>query len=144
MMENCINCEENTRKYKCSKCEAPYCSVACYKEHKDSPQCVRNILELKKEENAFQEEPTLHVPFTTDDTVPAEKLQQLETNQNLLNLLHNPHLRSLLQQIDVAINAQSAMTAAMQEPLFVEFANACLEVVEPMTEQEKAEIDLCS
>ncbi|XP_016958542.1 zinc finger HIT domain-containing protein 3 [Drosophila biarmipes] len=143
-METCVNCEENTRKYKCSKCEAPYCSVACYKEHKDSPQCVTQDLVGKKEESAFQEEPTLHVPFTTDDTVPAEKLQQLEHCQELRNLLHNPHLRSLLQQIDVAMNAQTAMMAAMQEPLFVEFANACLQVVEPMTAAERAELELCS
>jgi len=59
-------------------------------------------------------------------------------------LLHNPHLRSLLQQIDVAINAQSAMMAAMQEPLFVEFANACLQVVEPMTDAERNEFELYS
>jgi len=59
-------------------------------------------------------------------------------------LLHNPHLRSLLQQIDVAINAQSAMMAAMQEPLFVEFANACLQVVEPMTDAERTEFELYS
>jgi len=115
----------------------------------------------KKAESAFQEEPTLHVPFSTDDTVPAEKLQQLggftdslnqqflivfpaEHCQELRNLLHNPHLRSLLQQIDVAMNAQSTMMAAMQEPLFVEFANACLQVVEPMTDAEKAELELCS
>ncbi|XP_017077581.1 zinc finger HIT domain-containing protein 3 [Drosophila eugracilis] len=143
-MENCINCEENTRKYKCSKCSAPYCSVACYKAHKDSPKCVRIDMEDKKPENAFQEEPTLHVPFPTDDTVPTEKLQKLENSQDLRNLLHNPHLRSLLQQIDVAINAQTAMIAAMQEPLFLEFANACLKVVEPMTDAERAEFEMCS
>lgn len=66
-----------------------------------------------------------------------------DKNQELRNLLHNPHLRSLLQQIDVATNAHSAMAAAMQEPLFLEFANACLQVVEPMTEAERAELDLC-
>jgi len=135
--------------------------VACYKKHKDSPQCTTKDLVGKKAESAFQEEPTLHVPFSTDDTVPAEKLQQLggftdslnqqflivfpaEHCQELRNLLHNPHLRSLLQQIDVAMNAQSTMMAAMQEPLFVEFANACLQVVEPMTDAEKAELELCS
>ncbi|XP_017038872.1 zinc finger HIT domain-containing protein 3 [Drosophila ficusphila] len=143
-MENCVICEENPRKYKCSKCSAPYCSVACYKTHKDSPKCVIKESVGKTVENAFQEEPTLHVPFTTDDTVPAEKLHQLENSQDLRNLLHNPHLRSLLQQIDVAINAQSAMMAAMQEPLFLEFANACLQVVEPISDAERAEIELYS
>lgn len=67
-----------------------------------------------------------------------------ENSEPLRQLLHNPHLRALLQQIDVAYNANLAMTAAMQEPLFVEFANACLQVVEPMTEAERAELELCS
>ncbi|KAH8322570.1 hypothetical protein KR074_007173 [Drosophila pseudoananassae] len=167
-MEICVNCSENTRKYKCSKCFAPYCSVVCYKAHKDTPECTaaqnaRKIKELQSK--ADQEEPTLHVPFSTDDTVQIEKLQQLgrtfkhvkllivktipfftlpaENSEQLKNLLHNPHLRSLLQQIDVAINAHSAMAAAMQEPLFLEFADACLQVVEPMTEAERADLDLC-
>ncbi|XP_030554371.1 zinc finger HIT domain-containing protein 3 isoform X2 [Drosophila novamexicana] len=70
-----------------------------------------------------------------------------KNSEPLRQLLHNPHLRALLQQIDVAYNANLAMTAAMQEPLFVEFANACLQVVEPMTEAERAEraeLELCS
>ncbi|KAH8233246.1 hypothetical protein KR026_005869 [Drosophila bipectinata] len=146
-MEICVNCSENTRKYKCSKCFAPYCSVVCYKAHKDTPECeaaqnARNIKELQSQQ-ADQEEPTLHAPFSTDDTVQMEALQQLENSEQLRNLLHNPHLRSLLQQIDVAINAHTAMAAAMQEPLFLEFADACLQVVEPMTEAERAELDLC-
>lgn len=62
----------------------------------------------------------------------------------LRQLLYNPHLRSLLQQIDVAHNASLTMTAAMQEPLFTEFANACLQVVEPMTDEERAEMQLSS
>lgn len=62
----------------------------------------------------------------------------------LQQLLYNPHLRSLLHQIDVSHNANLAMTAAMQEPLFVEFANACLQVVEPMSDAERANLELCS
>ena len=32
---NCVVCQNN-KKYKCSKCRAPYCSVLCYKQHQDS------------------------------------------------------------------------------------------------------------
>lgn len=53
------------------------CSVACYKVHKDSPKCVPGDLANERPANAVQEEPTLYEPFTTDDTVPSEKLQQL-------------------------------------------------------------------
>jgi len=131
------------------------------KEHRDSPQCATKDLVGKKAENAFQEEPTLHVPFSTDDTVPAEKLQQLgaftySLNQQLLIVFPRrtlPGAAQLAPQSPPALAAPAdrcghecpvAMMAAMQEPLFVEFANACLQVVEPMTDAEKAELELCS
>ncbi|XP_002068783.2 zinc finger HIT domain-containing protein 3 [Drosophila willistoni] len=144
----CINCAETTKKYKCSKCSAPYCSVSCYKAHKDSPQCEELVEAAKakqpQSDRYEEEEPTVYAPFTTDDTVPPEKLQQLEQSESLRELLYNPHLRNLLKQIDVAHNVPLAMTAAMQEPLFVEFANACLHVLEPINEAERAEFELCS
>ncbi|XP_030554370.1 zinc finger HIT domain-containing protein 3 isoform X1 [Drosophila novamexicana] len=146
----CVSCASITDKYKCSKCLAPYCSVNCYKEHKTQPECTE-IAAVKQApqpaKNVNEEEPTIYAPFSTEDTVPLDRLEQLKNSEPLRQLLHNPHLRALLQQIDVAYNANLAMTAAMQEPLFVEFANACLQVVEPMTEAERAEraeLELCS
>ncbi|XP_030384784.1 zinc finger HIT domain-containing protein 3 [Scaptodrosophila lebanonensis] len=152
MAATCITCEQITRKYKCSKCEAPYCSLACYKSHKGTEECAQ-LLAAHDDATKFQkltktsvdeEEPTLHAPFPTEDTVSPAMLQQLASSEPLRQLLYNPHLRNLLQQIDVALNAQNAMAAAMQEPLFVEFANACLQVVEPMSEAELAELERCS
>ncbi|KAH8413754.1 hypothetical protein KR222_007375 [Zaprionus bogoriensis] len=141
----CISCANKTNKYKCSKCLAPYCSVICYRAHRDTPQCAE--LASAREtagtaRDAAAEEPTVYAPFSTDDTVPLAQLQKLNNCQPLHQLLYNPHLRALLQQIDVAHNANLTMTAAMQEPLFVEFANACLQAVEPMSEAERAELQL--
>ncbi|XP_017961976.1 zinc finger HIT domain-containing protein 3 [Drosophila navojoa] len=143
----CVSCASITNKYKCSKCLAPYCSVNCYKTHKESPECAERTAArqtTQKPKNNEEEEPTIYPPFSTDDTVPRNLLEQLEHSQPLRQLLRNPHLCALLKEIDVAHNANLAMTAAMQEPLFVEFANACLEVVEPMTEAEKEDLRLCS
>ncbi|EDV98174.1 zinc finger HIT domain-containing protein 3 [Drosophila grimshawi] len=143
----CVSCSVNTNKYKCSKCLAPYCSVECYKKHKQLPECGDIAAATAKAATAAQQmetEPTIYAPFSTEDTVPLSRLQQLNNCEPLRQLLYNPHLRALLQQIDVAHNANLTMMAAMQEPLFVEFANACLQVVEPMTDAERAELNLCS
>jgi hypothetical protein len=51
-------------------------------------------------------------------------------DENLKNLLRNPHLRNLLKEVDSASDPASAMKAAMQEPLFLEFADVCLSVVD--------------
>ncbi|XP_017839848.1 zinc finger HIT domain-containing protein 3 [Drosophila busckii] len=142
----CVNCAVKTNKYKCSKCLLPYCSVNCYKTHKESPECARTLAKEQpgQLDKAVAEEPTIYPPFSTEDTLTPAQLEQLGNNGTLRDLLCNPHLRSLLQQIDVSHNAQLAMTAAMQEPLFIEFANACLQEVEPMSDQERAELELCS
>lgn len=52
-------------------------------------------------------------------------------NEKLKDLLRNPYLREYLVQIDQSPDAWKAMKIAMLEPLFIEFANECLTVVEP-------------
>ncbi|XP_073845076.1 zinc finger HIT domain-containing protein 3 [Musca autumnalis] len=135
----CVVCHEVTNKYKCPKCGNQYCSLKCYKVHKDSPECVLKVNETESTKTmAFddEEEPTVHEPFKTEDTVPKEKLQMLSNSESLKNLLYNPHLRNLLTEIDTAPNAWKAIRAAMQEPLFLEFADECLKIVEPQNEED--------
>nr|XP_009932848.1 PREDICTED: zinc finger HIT domain-containing protein 3 [Opisthocomus hoazin] len=52
-------------------------------------------------------------------------------SEELRGLLQNPHLRQLLLTVDQAEDKSSLMKKYMQEPLFVEFADCCLRIVEP-------------
>lgn len=52
-------------------------------------------------------------------------------SEALKGLLRNPHLRRLVMSVDSAEDKAKAMKDAMQEPLFVEFADQCLKVIEP-------------
>lgn len=54
-------------------------------------------------------------------------------SNSLKQLLHNKHLRQFLNEIDTAPNAWRAMQTAMMEPLFIEFADECLQIVETKT-----------
>ncbi|NXJ21921.1 ZNHI3 protein, partial [Dicrurus megarhynchus] len=65
------------------------------------------------------------------DRVPLQKLKLLGESEELRDLLLNPHLRQLLLTIDQAQDRSSLMRKFMQEPLFVEFADCCLRIVEP-------------
>ncbi|KAF9036657.1 hypothetical protein BJ165DRAFT_590899 [Panaeolus papilionaceus] len=38
---NCQICQEQPSKYKCSQCLVPYCSLGCYKKHKEIP-CTKD------------------------------------------------------------------------------------------------------
>ncbi|XP_042713817.2 zinc finger HIT domain-containing protein 3 isoform X2 [Chrysemys picta bellii] len=74
------------------------------------------------------------------DRVPLQKLKLLGESKELRNLLLNPHLQQLLLTVDQAKEKDSLMKTYMQEPLFVEFADSCLRVVEP-PEKENCLLD---
>ncbi|XP_067008974.1 zinc finger HIT domain-containing protein 3 [Anabrus simplex] len=128
----CEVCQSQLPKYKCPSCRIVYCSLGCWKSHKES-SCSHqrkendepNISIEKKEEYYFQ----------TEDTVPIEKLQLLRESEGLRDILRNPHVRDMLSAIDSSPNPAAAMKAAMLEPIFVEFADKCLELVEPSSQK---------
>ncbi|XP_055706483.1 zinc finger HIT domain-containing protein 3 [Phlebotomus papatasi] len=130
-VHNCIVCEENPGKYKCSTCEIPYCSVGCWKVHQEMP-CEKSE-KLDGNEKIPERRTIL---FPTEDTIPEERLEMLKSSEELKNLLKNPHLRKLLMDLDSAENAEKAMKAAMQEPLFTEFADEALKIVEPGAQED--------
>ncbi|NXR86545.1 ZNHI3 protein, partial [Hypocryptadius cinnamomeus] len=70
------------------------------------------------------------------DRVPPQKLQLLGESAELRDLLRNPHLRQLLLALEQARDKSSLLRRLMQEPLFVEFADCCLGIVEPPEEKE--------
>jgi zinc finger HIT domain-containing protein 3 len=109
------------------------CSVPCYKTHKASnTECIKPI---HTEDNIIiDRNPTKPVMFTTIDSIPVETLKELSQSDELKTLLYNPHLRNLLREVDSEPQAWNAMKAAMMEPLFIEFADACLKVVQPSPE----------
>ncbi|XP_035896739.1 zinc finger HIT domain-containing protein 3-like [Anopheles stephensi] len=135
MFAACEICNEKERKYKCKTCSLHYCSVVCYKKHQEQPceppasaDAVPGGPEALIREDRV---PKKIILFSTIDTVPVEKLELLGQSEHLKNMLYNPHLRQLLTEIDNARDGMNAVKVAMMEPLFVEFADECLRLVEP-------------
>ncbi|KAM4727178.1 zinc finger HIT domain-containing protein 3 isoform 2-T2 [Anableps anableps] len=134
-MQICSVCSEQTPKYKCPSCKIRYCSLGCYKKHKDTCLPVEKPASPSPEyKDAAGSEPLgmddlLHEDDIIDK-VPLQRLQLLGQSTELRDLLCNPHLRQLLRSVDHAESKEAAMKAAMQEPLFLEFADQCLKVVE--------------
>jgi len=60
----------------------------------------------------------------------------LEGDDNVRQCLRNAHLRRLLQEIDTAPDPETALKQAMNVPIFVEFADACLNVCGVQAERE--------
>ncbi|XP_048643951.1 zinc finger HIT domain-containing protein 3 isoform X2 [Marmota marmota marmota] len=110
----CVICSEKP-KYRCPACCEPYCSVTCFQKHKDDDSSIADFLDSDEEE----------------DRVSLQNLKNLGESATLKNLLLNPHLRQLMINLDQGDNKAKLMRAYMQEPLFVEFADCCLRIVEP-------------
>ncbi|CAH8847968.1 unnamed protein product [Trichobilharzia szidati] len=123
-MALCIICTTETSKYKCPVCISPYCSLVCYKAHKqngcEKKNCTPNVVQ------------TLVEPEDDDmiDYVPRKVLKRLKDSDRIRELLKNPHLRSLLRFLNETDKPYSAMENAMREPIFVEFSDECLKIVD--------------
>ncbi|XP_010625083.1 zinc finger HIT domain-containing protein 3 isoform X1 [Fukomys damarensis] len=168
----CVICLKKP-KYRCPACRVPYCSVTCFKKHKE--QCNLETRPVEKKRSAPPVKATQPEENRDDDSSVADflnsdeeedrvSLQNLKNldrvslyhqgaqvgskldnppasasqsaghtgeSATLRNLLLNPHLRQLMVTLDRADDKAKLMRAYMQEPLFVEFADCCLRVVEP-------------
>ncbi|KRY18979.1 GDP-fucose protein O-fucosyltransferase 2 [Trichinella patagoniensis] len=125
-----LNCEQpakcnlliNKMRYKCSSCGIAYCSVNCYKAHKDIG-CEKlgkdESRKLRKDENA------------TEDMVLPNKLLMLNKSESLKKLLRSDHLRNLLRWINCHSQPSEAIRIAMKNLEFQRFAAVCLNIVEP-------------
>ncbi|CAG5876961.1 unnamed protein product [Menidia menidia] len=149
-MQICNVCREQTPKYRCPACKIRYCSLGCYKKHKDSCTPVKNH-STRNHECSDGSSSVSAEPWSVDDLlhedgiidkVPPQRLQLLGESKELRELLCNPHLRQLLASVDSAENKADAMRAAMQEPLFVEFSDQCLKIVQSDAEASTSRDDL--
>ncbi|XP_075707010.1 zinc finger HIT domain-containing protein 3 isoform X3 [Rhinoderma darwinii] len=109
MEDSCCVCSVETAKYRCPRCRLRYCSLECCTRHKG------DLLE-EHDDNL--------------DAVPLQKLMLLGKSEELKEVLLNTHLQQLLVALDQAENKDQALKKYMQEPLFVEFADKCLSLVD--------------
>lgn len=65
-----------------------------------------------------------------------QNLRNLGESATLRSLLLNPHLRQLIISLDQGDDKAKLMRDYMQEPLFVEFADCCLRIVEPSLKED--------
>ncbi|CAL1573863.1 unnamed protein product [Knipowitschia caucasica] len=134
-MQLCIVCSEQPPKYRCPACRSRYCSVVCYRKHKDSclPAQSPPVPPVHEGKGSISTDQSTVDDLSHDeiiDKVPMERLQLLGQSKELQDLLCNPHLRQLMLSIDNSESKDRAIKAAMQTPLFAEFSDCCLKIVD--------------
>nr|CAG4642943.1 EOG090X0JQ4 [Evadne anonyx] len=125
-IELCQLCDKNVFKYKCPTCYVKYCSLDCFKTHRQSPcEKPKQPEAPSSQKRAYQ--------FTTPDTVPQEILKELGNSDAIKECLKNPHVREIMASLVTSTNPDKAIKEAMLEPIFTELAIAALKTVEPQT-----------
>lgn len=120
----CQICNEALSKYKCPSCEVLYCSVGCYKGHK--LKCEPKVISSARSEG---NKPLQDEDSNIEDKIAPTTLQQLQYSEDLKNLLTNPHLRRIICELDSSSSKEAQIDQLMREPIFVEFADECLQAI---------------
>uniref|UniRef100_A0A8C2M0B5 Zinc finger HIT domain-containing protein 3 n=1 Tax=Cricetulus griseus TaxID=10029 RepID=A0A8C2M0B5_CRIGR len=123
----CVICLEKP-KYRCLACRVPYFSVTCFQKHKE--QC-------NPETRPVENRRTVAPENKDDDSSIADFLNSDEEEDRVsLQNLKSLGESQLMVNLDQGDNKSKLMKACMQEPLFVEFADCCLRIVEPSQKRD--------
>ncbi|KAF9393044.1 hypothetical protein CPB97_004069 [Podila verticillata] len=127
----CGVCDTNESKYKCPNCTLPYCSLVCYKKHKETP-CEKPA--------PIPEPETIPVPpvepkpdYLEEESVALlndDQLSRIAQSARLQELLKNEGLRRLVRMIDSSENPEYLLDKARKEDQrFMEFSEEILTIV---------------
>ncbi|KAK1560340.1 hypothetical protein Q3G72_025506 [Acer saccharum] len=101
----CQVCNEAQSKYKCPSCLSPYCSLLCFKKHKETP-CAKP---QEKEKSIVPELP-VGKPLAADE--PSEVLQKVQlesiaSSSEIRDALKDESLQKLILEIDGSPDAKN-------------------------------------
>ncbi|CAO3632610.1 unnamed protein product [Cunninghamella echinulata] len=136
MDRKCTICQEAASKYKCSTCRIPYCSLTCYKSHKEIPcqnmpppetePVMKNKTKKNKEQEIEEEE-------EDNSRLSQEQLQLLAQSPQIKSLLKHKKLRELISKIDESSQPEKILeTIRSEDEGFEEFLQLLLQTTDPM------------
>ncbi|KAF8402013.1 hypothetical protein HHK36_012964 [Tetracentron sinense] len=124
----CHVCNEAQSKYKCPSCLSPYCSLVCFKKHKETP-CVKPVSSEAKSFNLPSAAGSVLLPeksFQVDE--PSEVLQKMQlesivASSEVRDALKNEELQKLIYNIDFSTGAENELDKAMEMDVFRKFTD---------------------
>ncbi|VFQ86291.1 unnamed protein product [Cuscuta campestris] len=126
----CGICEEARFKYKCPICVMPYCSLVCFKKHKEIP-CEKPI---SSSEGNLASVPPLHVgkPMCVDkprEELNQSQLESIASSSEIFEALRSEELRKLICNIDSSPEAENELEKAMKKEEFYVLTQKILSII---------------
>ncbi|KAI8523163.1 hypothetical protein RHMOL_Rhmol13G0052300 [Rhododendron molle] len=132
--KKCGVCDEAESKYKCPNCLIPYCSLVCFKKHKEVP-CVKpeSSANQTKPNQSEPESSAAEVKLTSGVVVHAERpyhvdetgevlqqlqLQSIASSSEICDALKDEELQKLICNIDCSPDAMNEIDKAMELDVF--------------------------
>ncbi|KAF5480975.1 hypothetical protein F2P56_001676 [Juglans regia] len=103
----CRVCNEAQSKYKCPSCLAPYCSVVCFKRHKEIP-CAKPV--SSEEKSTLNPESHVERPLNVeepDDVLQKLQLEAIASSVEICDALKDENLQKIIRNIDCSPDAEN-------------------------------------
>lgn len=128
----CKVCKQAEAKYRCPTCRTTYCSVGCYRTHKET-LCQPPFWQQQQSQSQSQQQTAVDADAKeTEETyrVSERQLRALGANEALRRALGDPDLCELLAGIDDARDRERALDDAVAtREDFAAFQNAMLQTI---------------
>ncbi|KAI9181232.1 hypothetical protein LWI28_012742 [Acer negundo] len=129
----CQVCNVAQSKYKCPSCLSPYCSLLCFKKHKETP-CAKKPESTQEKEKSIVLELPVEKPLAADE--PSEVLQKVQlesiaSSSEIRDALKDESLQKQILEIDGSLDAENALDKAMELEVFHIFTDKILSAVGP-------------
>ena len=130
--KNCIICSSNNSKYKCPICNSFYCSILCYKSHKE--KCYKEVKGNMADKNEKIENnnsiPPLNLDEDEDIILSEKELSVLKTNKSIMTKIKNKKLLKILKEIDSTKYKKRTLERKMESDTdFKEFTTEILKTL---------------
>uniref|UniRef100_A0A6V7QS49 Zinc finger HIT domain-containing protein 3 n=1 Tax=Ananas comosus var. bracteatus TaxID=296719 RepID=A0A6V7QS49_ANACO len=155
-LRKCEVCKEVESKYKCPTCLTPYCSVGCFKKHKEdlcqnslpAPEEERKVahpaksLEVEERSRLVSKEQLQSLEIPVDPSRPLEveepswvvnkeQLKSLAESSEIRDALKDDELRKLIIRIDSSKEPEKELEKAMLGQDFRQYTDKILNIINP-------------
>ncbi|KAK1412645.1 hypothetical protein QVD17_34062 [Tagetes erecta] len=135
--KQCKVCSKADFRYKCPICLIPYCSLLCFKKHKEI-SCVKPA---PAPENAASTITTVDVDRpcyvdVADEVLERSQLECIATNTEIIDALKDKELQKLIHKIDSSADAEIELDKAMEDEAFRLFTEKILSTLNQSGSQQ--------
>ncbi|XP_051118813.1 uncharacterized protein LOC127243021 isoform X2 [Andrographis paniculata] len=140
--KKCEVCDDAQSKYKCPACLVPYCSLACFKKHKETP-CAKP--EPLKEEISHKSPDASHSAIEHPTAAKKEEkpcyvgerrevlqesqLRSVAASNEIRDAIKDEKLQKLICNIDSSTDPDNELDKAMEDETFLLFTEKILSTI---------------